>query len=169
MSGVLEFRLNGRDVRVDSVSPNVTLLEWLRLNGLTGSKEGCAEGDCGACSVAIIDRDARGKRCYRSINSCLVPLPLMAGRDIVTVEGVSSGKIASGAGSDGEKFRIAMRLLHARFHHVDVRRLLSQGPQDGSAARRTTLRQSLPMHRVPADPRCRRRSFRETEWRRCVR
>ena len=87
MSGAIEFQLNGREVRVESVSPNVTLLEWLRLNGLTGSKEGCAEGDCGACSVAIIERDAHGKRCYRSINSCLVPLPLMAGRDIVTVEG----------------------------------------------------------------------------------
>ncbi len=60
---------------------------------MTGSKEGCAEGDCGACSVAIIDRDARGKRCYRAINSCLVPLPLMAGREIVTVEGVAGEKL----------------------------------------------------------------------------
>ncbi len=89
MSNAIEFRLNGKPVRVDSISPNKTLLEWLRTNGLTGSKEGCAEGDCGACSVAIVDRDARGKRCYRAINSCLVPLPLMAGRDIVTVEGVA--------------------------------------------------------------------------------
>jgi xanthine dehydrogenase molybdopterin binding subunit/xanthine dehydrogenase small subunit len=89
MSNAIEFRLNGKPVRVDSVSPNTTLLEWLRSTGLTGSKEGCAEGDCGACSVAIVDRDARGKRCYRAINSCLVPLPLMAGRDIITVEGVA--------------------------------------------------------------------------------
>jgi xanthine dehydrogenase molybdopterin binding subunit/xanthine dehydrogenase small subunit len=88
-----EFRLNGRPVRVESVSPNVTLLEWLRRSGRTGSKEGCAEGDCGACSVAMIDRDARGKRCYRAINSCLVPLPLMAGREIVTVEGVAGEKL----------------------------------------------------------------------------
>lgn len=86
----IEFRLNGETVRVDSVSPNTTLLEWLRTNGLTGSKEGCAEGDCGACSVAIVDRDARGKRCYRAINSCLVPLPLMAGREIISVEGVAT-------------------------------------------------------------------------------
>ncbi|MEY2496762.1 MAG: xanthine dehydrogenase/oxidase, partial [Verrucomicrobiota bacterium] len=93
MSGAIEFRLNGRDVRVESVSPNLTLLEWLRGTGLTGSKEGCAEGDCGACSVAIVDRDVRGKRCYRSINSCLVPLPLMAGRDIITVEGVAGEKM----------------------------------------------------------------------------
>ncbi|MEY2563152.1 MAG: xanthine dehydrogenase large subunit [Verrucomicrobiota bacterium] len=89
MSGAIEFRLNGQSVRVDSVSANITLLEWLRNSGLTGSKEGCAEGDCGACSVAMVDRDARGKRCYRAINSCLVPLPLMSGRDIISVEGVA--------------------------------------------------------------------------------
>jgi xanthine dehydrogenase molybdopterin binding subunit/xanthine dehydrogenase small subunit len=89
----IEFRLNGNAVRVDSVSPNTTLLEWLRASGLTGSKEGCAEGDCGACSVAIVDRDARGKRCYRAINSCLVPLPLMAGREIISVEGVACPKM----------------------------------------------------------------------------
>src|ERR1700674_885092 len=93
MSRTLEFRLNGQPVRVASVSPNLTLLEWLRDTGLTGSKEGCAEGDCGACSVAIVDRDARGKRCYRSINSCLVPLSLMAGRAIITVEGVAREKM----------------------------------------------------------------------------
>src|SRR5256714_1092047 len=93
MSGAIEFRLNGKAVRVDSVSPNTTLLEWLRASGLTGSKEGCAEGDCGACSVAIVDRNVRGKRCYRAINSCLVPLPLMAGRDIISVEGVACPKL----------------------------------------------------------------------------
>src|SRR5204862_5757448 len=47
------------------------------------------EGDCGACSVAMAERDARGKRCFRAINSCLVPLPLMTGRDIITVDGVA--------------------------------------------------------------------------------
>ncbi len=93
MDNALEFRLNGKEVRVDSVSPNTTLLDWLRSGGLTGSKEGCAEGDCGACSVAIIDRDGKGKLCYRSINSCLVPLPLMAGREVVTVEGVAGDRL----------------------------------------------------------------------------
>ena len=89
MSGLLEFRLNGEPVQLDSVSPNTTLLEWLRSRGLTGSKEGCAEGDCGACSVAIVDLNTAGERRYRAINSCLVPVALMAGRDIVTVEGVA--------------------------------------------------------------------------------
>src|SRR5882762_7913803 len=89
MASELEFTLNGRLIRLADCSPNTTLLEYLRGCGLTGSKEGCAEGDCGACSVAIIDRDSRGQPAYRAINSCLVPVCLMAGREIVTVEGVA--------------------------------------------------------------------------------
>src|ERR1051325_7851371 len=88
MPGALEFTLNGRAIRVTDCSPNTTLLEFLRGSRLTGSKEGCAEGDCGACSVAIVERDAHGKPTYRSINSCLVPVCLMAEREIVSVEGV---------------------------------------------------------------------------------
>src|SRR6516165_12169034 len=90
MSGALEFTLNGRLVRVEVCSPNTTLLDYLRSRGLTGSKEGCAEGDCGACSVAIVDRDSRGNACYRSINSCLVPISLLVGREVISIEGVSS-------------------------------------------------------------------------------
>ena len=92
MSGAIEFQLNGKSVSLDSVSPNVTLLDWLRSIGLTGSKEGCAEGDCGACSVAILDTGSDGKPTWRAINSCLVPIALMAGREIVTVEGASAGR-----------------------------------------------------------------------------
>src|SRR5258705_10749460 len=89
MAGTLEFVLNGRSVREEDWSPNTTLLVYLHGIGLTGSKEGCAEGDCGACSVAILDRDSQGQGTYRAINSCLVPVCLMAGREIVSVEGVS--------------------------------------------------------------------------------
>ncbi|MCX6892413.1 MAG: xanthine dehydrogenase molybdopterin binding subunit [Verrucomicrobia bacterium] len=89
MDRAIEFILNGRPVRVGEVSPNTTLLAYLRGAGLTGAKEGCAEGDCGACSVAVMDRDAQGRACYRTINSCLVPLCLVAGREIITVEGVA--------------------------------------------------------------------------------
>ena len=92
MAGAFEFILNGKPVRVEAVSPNTTLLEYLRDSGLTGSKEGCAEGDCGACSVAIVDRDANGKTCYRAINSCLVPICLLAGREVVSVEGIANAE-----------------------------------------------------------------------------
>src|SRR3954462_7896548 len=89
----MEMRLNGRTISLEGISPNVTLLDWLRSNGLTGSKEGCAEGDCGACSVAIVDVDRQGKPTYRAINSCLVPISLMAGRDVITVEGLCRDKL----------------------------------------------------------------------------
>src|SRR5882724_4650593 len=88
-NGALEFKLNGQVIPVQGCSPNTTLLEYLREQGLTGSKEGCAEGDCGACSVAILERDSQGHSCYRAINSCLVPLCLMAGREVISVEGIA--------------------------------------------------------------------------------
>ncbi len=92
MAGAFEFTLNGKPVRVEAVSPNTTLLEFLRGSGLTGTKEGCAEGDCGACSVAIIERDANGKAAYRAVNSCLMPVCLLAAREVVSVEGVGCSK-----------------------------------------------------------------------------
>src|SRR6478609_6952877 len=88
MASAFEFILNGRSVRVADVSPNTTLLEYLRNSSLTGTKEGCAEGDCGACSVVIVERDANGKAAYRAVNSCLMPVCLLAGREVVSVEGV---------------------------------------------------------------------------------
>jgi len=87
MTGAFEFGLNGKPVWVEGVSPSTTLLEFLRSSGLTGSKEGCAEGDCGACSVALVERDASGQARYRAINSCLMPVCLLAGREVVSVEG----------------------------------------------------------------------------------
>jgi xanthine dehydrogenase molybdopterin binding subunit/xanthine dehydrogenase small subunit len=95
MADSLEFTLNGRAVRIQNVSPNTTLLEYLRNSGLTGSKEGCAEGDCGACSVAMIERDNNGKPTYRAVNSCLMPVCLLAGREVITVEGVAPSAIGN--------------------------------------------------------------------------
>src|SRR5262245_51600214 len=91
---IVEFILNGKPVRTDEDAINITRLQWLRREGLTGSKEGCAEGDCGACSVVMRDTDAGGKETWRTINSCLVPLALLAGRNLVTVEGIAcDGKL----------------------------------------------------------------------------
>jgi xanthine dehydrogenase large subunit len=84
------FELNGKQEFVKDYSTNITLLQYLRRRGLIGSKEGCAEGDCGACTVVLIDTDSTGNNHFRAINSCLVPLPLIAGRKIVSVEGVAA-------------------------------------------------------------------------------
>ena len=88
MASGFDFVLNGRVVTAVG-GTNTSLLSWLRNNGHTGSKEGCAEGDCGACTVALVDTDARGERTYRAVNSCITLLPMVAGREIVTVEGVA--------------------------------------------------------------------------------
>jgi xanthine dehydrogenase molybdopterin binding subunit/xanthine dehydrogenase small subunit len=88
MAATLEFVLNGRLISLADVSPNTTLLEFLRGSGLTGTKEGCAEGDCGACSVAMVERDANGRPVFRAVNSCLMPICLLAGREVISVEGV---------------------------------------------------------------------------------
>ena len=89
MGNMFELHLNGQPIQVEGCSPNITLLEFLRARGLTGSKEGCAEGDCGACTVVVRERDTSGQAAWRSVNSCIVPLVLLAGGEIVTVEGVA--------------------------------------------------------------------------------
>lgn len=89
----LRFWVNGEVVEESNVSPTTTLLNYLRYHlHQTGTKEGCAEGDCGACTVAIIDPDAPSGPTYRAVNSCLVLLPMVQGKEIVTVEGLKQGK-----------------------------------------------------------------------------
>ncbi|GAA5228985.1 xanthine dehydrogenase small subunit [Paeniglutamicibacter antarcticus] len=82
--------VNGSHMSVDGVAPHTTTLQWLRSNGITGPKEGCAEGECGACAVMVSRPDGeRGTR-WTSINSCLVPAAALAGQEIYTAEGLAS-------------------------------------------------------------------------------
>src|SRR5687768_12273672 len=90
MLTTVEFELNGQAVIVNDVDPHCTLLEWLRASGRTGAKEGCAEGECGACAVAIMSRDASGAPHFVAVNSCLVPLVDAHGRSLVSVEGLAA-------------------------------------------------------------------------------
>jgi xanthine dehydrogenase small subunit len=90
----VEFLLNGRRVRVDAPSTKTTLLDFLRGQGLTGAKEGCAEGECGACAVALVVAD-RGGSAYQVVNSCLMCLPQAAHHEIYTVESLAeNGRLA---------------------------------------------------------------------------
>ena len=89
MSGSFEFRLNGELTRVESVRPQATLLELVRSRGLTAAKEGCAEGECGACAVILVAANGLGS-VYRCVNSCLMPLPSAAGQEIYTVESLAA-------------------------------------------------------------------------------
>ena len=77
------------DVDVSRFDPNhTTLSQWLRALGNTGTKEGCAEGDCGACSIAIAVDGPSGKS-WRSMTSCIAPLGLLLGKEVVTAEGLA--------------------------------------------------------------------------------
>jgi xanthine dehydrogenase small subunit len=85
MADSIRFMLNGEPVDVAGVSPMTTLLDWLReQRGLKGTKEGCAEGDCGACTVVLERADGR----HEAINSCIALLGQMDGQAIRTVEGL---------------------------------------------------------------------------------
>lgn len=83
----LRFFLNDTAVEETGLSPTTTLLRYLRDKAhLTGTKEGCAEGDCGACTVAVIEQDGQGVPSLRAINSCLLLLPMVQGKRVYTVE-----------------------------------------------------------------------------------
>jgi len=88
----LTFTINGEKLVVGDLSPTMTLLEFLRGSGRVGTKEGCGDGDCGACTVAIIGESSDGIPCFQAVNSCLIPLGAISGREIVTVEGIGNGK-----------------------------------------------------------------------------
>lgn len=82
----ITFLLNGESVELRDVSPTATLLDWLREErGLTGTKEGCNEGDCGACTVMVTDA-----RSARALNACILFLPQLDGCAVRTVEGISA-------------------------------------------------------------------------------
>jgi xanthine dehydrogenase small subunit len=90
MNHALEFELNGIAVSLDDASPTTTLLRYLRDEArLTGTKEGCAEGDCGACTVAVAEKTLDGTVKWRAVNSCLLLLPMVQGKHVMTVEGIA--------------------------------------------------------------------------------
>ena len=83
MKQILNFMLNGEPIQVE-IEPHLTLLQLLREQlELTGTKEGCGMGECGACTV-LLD----GK----SINSCIFPAVEAEGKSITTIEGIADGK-----------------------------------------------------------------------------
>ena len=85
----IRFFLDGRLRRVDGLAPQTTALDWLRGQGLTAVKEGCAEGDCGACSILFGRPDASASALeWRAVNSCILMLPQLDGAAIVTAEGL---------------------------------------------------------------------------------
>ena len=81
----ISFLLNGETVRLQNVSPMQTLLDWLRQERhLTGTKEGCNEGDCGACTVIVTDPAA-----VKPLNACILLMPQLDGKAVRTIEAIA--------------------------------------------------------------------------------
>ncbi|MCB1387174.1 MAG: xanthine dehydrogenase small subunit [Nitratireductor sp.] len=93
MRDALHFLRNGKPVRVSDFDPDTTLLDYLRLRERkTGTKEGCNEGDCGACTVAV-GRVVDGRLRYEPVNACIQLLGQIDGADVITVDDLAEGEV----------------------------------------------------------------------------
>jgi xanthine dehydrogenase small subunit len=92
-SQTLRFVLDGVVVSLERPPATMTVLEYLRdVAGRCGTKEGCAEGDCGACTVVIGElADSPSRVRYRAVNSCIRFLPTLDGKELITVESLQAG------------------------------------------------------------------------------
>src|SRR5690606_16893524 len=82
--------VNGERRALAGTAPHSTALDWLRVTGLPGSKEGCAEGECGACAMLLATPGEDGTTTWTPVNACLVPVYALDGQEIVTAEGLGS-------------------------------------------------------------------------------
>lgn len=101
------FIVNGAGRSFGPGTSHTTALEWLRENRLTAAKEGCGEGECGACAILVAQTDRNGATSWTAVNSCLIPMASLDGQELVTAEGLGSAEhmhpvqeaMASGGGS----------------------------------------------------------------------
>ncbi|MFC0626222.1 xanthine dehydrogenase small subunit [Kribbella deserti] len=84
------IKVNGADLAIDGVPVHTTALDWLRDRGLTGAKEGCAEGECGACSILVARPGIDSPTEWTAVNACLLPVASLDGQEVVTAEGLGS-------------------------------------------------------------------------------
>ena len=146
-----QITVNGQSRPLAGVPAHTNALDFLRGLGLTGAKEGCAEGECGACAVMVCRPAGDGSR-WTSVNSCLVPATALDGQEVVTAEGLGSpehlhpvqAEMAARGGSQcGYCTPGFVCSMAAEYYRTDGRRLRRGGHE----------RQPVPLHGLPPDPR----------------
>ncbi|MFF3981261.1 xanthine dehydrogenase small subunit [Streptomyces sp. NPDC001828] len=85
-----QLTVNGDAMAIAPAPPHTTALDFLRERGLTGTKEGCAEGECGACSVLVARPGVNRPTDWVAVNACLVPVAALDGQEVVTSEGLAT-------------------------------------------------------------------------------
>ncbi|MEU4192799.1 FAD binding domain-containing protein [Kribbella sp. NPDC026611] len=82
--------VNGEVTAIGAIPVHTTVLDWLRDRGLTGAKEGCAEGECGACSVMVARPGIDTPTEWTAVNACLLPIASLDGQELITSEGLGT-------------------------------------------------------------------------------
>ncbi|MCF3121014.1 FAD binding domain-containing protein [Streptomyces arenae] len=82
--------VNGTETPIAPAAPHTTALDFLRERGLTGTKEGCAEGECGACSILVARPGVDKPTDWVAVNACLVPAASLDGQEVITSEGLAT-------------------------------------------------------------------------------
>ncbi|MEU0626394.1 FAD binding domain-containing protein [Streptomyces sp. NPDC005989] len=82
--------VNGKAAPISPAAPHTTALDFLRERGLTGTKEGCAEGECGACSILVARPGVNKPTDWVAVNACLIPVAALDGQEIITSEGLAT-------------------------------------------------------------------------------
>ena len=148
----IRFLLDGRVHEAAEVEPTTTVLNYLREKlQRVGAKEGCAEGDCGACTVVIAEPDADRVR-FRAINSCIRFLPTLDGKALYTVESLK--RLNKGRLHPAQQAMVNCHGSQCGFctpgFVMSLFALYRNNPQPQSRRdRRRVVRQSVSLHRLP--------------------
>ena len=165
----IQFLRRTAVVRLSGAAPYLTILDYLRLNeGVTGTKEGCAEGDCGACTV-VLRRRVGDRLVYVPVNACIALVGQVDGADLISVEDlVHEGRLhpvqqalvdfhGSQCGFCTPGFVMSLfALFHApRAPSLPLPRKRGRGREGAEPQRgqRLDRGKSMPLHRLPADRR----------------
>ncbi len=176
-----QVTVNGEALALTGTDPCTNALDWLRSRGLTGAKEGCAEGECGACAVMVARPDGAGGTHWVAVNACLSPAGALAGQEVTTAEGLGTpealhpvqSEMAVRGGSQcgyctpgficsmaAEYYRPDRQVLGGRRAPLLLRsrRGVPRGARPQRLRPRVDLGQPVPLHGVPPHPRRRVRA-----------